>query len=369
MKKVVVGLSGGVDSAVAAYLLKKDGYEVTGVHLNLVGNSEGEAARLVAKHLGIEYRELDFREDFRKSVKEYFVSEYLNGRTPNPCCKCNRIIKFEKLMQWSKENEIEYLATGHYAKIIESPMADNRYTVMMADCISKDQTYVLYALSQDQIKKILMPLGGYSKDEVRKIADEAGIPVATKKDSQDICFIPDGDYVKFINEYINKYKPSEINAIPGPGNFLDESGKIIGKHKGYINYTIGQRRGLEIAAGHRIFVKAINPERNEVVIADEDVYGNELAVSNMNWLAIDADNIDINIKLFAKIRYAHKGEWCRIERINNDLRDLNSEDDGLKAEYRVYFENPVRAITPGQPIVFYNSDASDKYIVAGGTIV
>lgn len=368
MKKVVVGLSGGVDSAVAAYLLKDSGYEVTGVHLNLVGNTEGDAAKAVAEHLGIGYKELDFREDFQKSVKEYFVTEYLAGRTPNPCCRCNRIIKFEKLLEWAQENEIEYLATGHYAKIIESPMEEGRFTVRLADCISKDQTYVLYALSQEQISRIVMPLGSYSKEEVRKIAEEVKIPVAAKKDSQDVCFIPDGDYVKYIKEYINEYNPSAKDVIPGPGNFLNTEGKIIGKHKGYINYTIGQRRGLEIAAGHRIFVKSIDPVKNEVVIADEDVFGTELTACDMNWLAVGQNSFDKDTRLFAKIRYAHKGEWCRLECMEAENQATCSSENIQTLKYKVCFENPVRAITPGQPIVFYNSDAADKYIVAGGTI-
>ncbi len=353
MSKIVVGLSGGVDSAVTAYLLKQQGNDCIGVTLKLWPTEDAscEDARKVCEKIGIEHVVVDFSEDFQNKVVDYFVSEYISGRTPNPCCICNKEIKFKKLLEWANANGYEKIATGHYAKVFVS--TEGRYCVEKAVSDKKDQTYALFELTQEELSKVVMPLGDYDKEEIRRIALEAELPVAAKADSQDICFIPDGDYASFLRQYA-KQNPKSSYLIPSPGNFVDESGKILGKHTGYTDYTIGQRRGLNISAGHRIFVKEIRPKTNEVVISDTDIYSDSLSVSSMNCMLVP--EIDKDIRLFAKIRYAHKGEWCILS---------PSKKTGV---YICKFEKPVRAITPGQAIVFYDNDSDVRKIVCGGII-
>ncbi len=348
-KKVVVGLSGGVDSSVAAYTLLQQGYDVIGVTMH-VWDQEGNDrysqavydAKKVAAHLGIPHYVIDFTKEFKKNVVNYFINEYMNGRTPNPCNMCNRFVKWEALLDRAKDYGAEYVATGHYARIKQ--LDNGRYVVMNSATAVKDQTYALNQLTQKQLAHTIMPIGQYSKDEIRQIAKEAGIPVADKPDSQDICFIPDGDYKAFLEKYADRKLPSE-------GNFVNEAGEILGKHKGITNYTVGQRKGLGIALGKPVFVSAIRPESNEVVISDTgDVFSRELYCNHLNFMAVE--ELTEPTDVIAKIRYAHKGSPCTIEKIGEDT-------------VKCTFHEDVRAITPGQSVVFYQND----YVFGGGIIL
>lgn len=355
-KRVVVGMSGGVDSSVAAYLLKKQGYEVTGVTMQIwqdedaaaaaenggcCGLSAVDDARRVAQMLDIPYYVMNFREDFKKYVIDYFVEEYLNGRTPNPCNACNRYVKWESLLRRSLQIGADYIATGHYARVEQ--LANGRYAVKNSVTAAKDQTYALYALTQEQLARTLMPIGDYTKDEIRRIAAEAGLPVAHKPDSQDICFVPDGDYAAFLDREAG-------DRVPGPGNFVSMDGEVLGTHRGITHYTIGQRKGLNLAMGHPVFVAAIRPEKNEVVIGeDADIRSNVIICEHVNYMAME--NLDAPRRALAKIRYAHEGSPCLLEKL----------PDG---RVKCTFDEPVRAATPGQAAVFYE----DGYVLGGGII-
>ena len=349
-KKVVVGLSGGVDSSVAAYLLKKQGYEVIGITMQMwrekaedeSGASIVRDAAKVAEVLDIPFQILDFKDIFRKNVVDYFVEEYLQGRTPNPCVVCNRHVKWEALLQKSREMGADYIATGHYARIQQ--LENGRYVVKNSVTSAKDQTYALYNLTQEQLAHTLMPVGEYSKDEIRQIALEAKLPVANKKDSQEICFIPDDDYASFLEREAG-------DRIPGPGNFVTKDGEIVGKHKGITHYTIGQRKGLNLSMGHPVFVNKICPATSEVVIGtNEDVFSSALICGNVNFMGME--DLKEPRKVRAKIRYAHNGEMCLLEKVGED-------------RIKCTFDNPVRAITPGQAVVFYEED----YVLGGGIII
>jgi len=356
-KKVVVGMSGGVDSSVAACLLKEQGYDVIGVTMQIwqeenpdqtaenggcCGLSAVDDARRVAWSLGIPYYVMNFRKEFKESVMDYFVGEYLHGRTPNPCIACNRFVKWEALLKRSMEIGADYIATGHYARIMQLP--NGRYTIRNSVTAAKDQTYALYNLTQEQLKHTLMPVGDYTKEEIRQIAEANHLAVAKKKDSMEICFIPDNDYAGFIEQ--------AVDHVPGCGNFVDKDGNILGSHKGITHYTVGQRKGLNLSMGHPVFVTQIRPESNEVVIGDnEDVFSDSLVCGNVNWMAVDGLH-QKEREVIAKIRYSHKGAPCVI-------REL---DDG-RVECR--FETPQRAITPGQAVVFYEDD----HVFGGGTIL
>ena len=348
-KKVVVGLSGGVDSSVAAYLLKKQGYDVIGVTMHM-WQPEGDAnepasiadARRVAQALDIPFYVCDFKEVFEEKVMNYFVEEYLQGHTPNPCNTCNRFVKWEALLARSKELGAEYIATGHYARIIQLP--NGRYSIKTSATSAKDQTYALYNLTQEQLAHTLMPVGEYTKEEIRRIAEEANLPVAQKKDSMEICFIPDNDYASFIEK-------KAAGRVPGTGNFVTTDGKIIGQHKGITHYTIGQRKGLNLSMGHPVFVTKICAKTGDVVIGkNEDVFSNTLICDKVNFMGME--DLREPRKVMAKIRYAHKGDMCLLERLDEN-------------RIRCTFENPVRAITPGQAVVFYEQD----YVLGGGTII
>ena len=356
-KKVVVGMSGGVDSSVAACLLKEQGYEVIGVTMQIWQEEEPEQveenggccglsavddARRVAWSLDIPYYVMNFRKEFKECVMDYFVDEYLHGHTPNPCIACNRYVKWEALLARSMEIGADYIATGHYARVMQLP--NGRYTIQNSVTAAKDQTYALYNLTQEQLSCTLMPVGAYTKDEIRQIAESHGLEVAKKKDSMEICFIPDNDYAGFIER--------NVEEVPGPGNFVDMDGNVIGRHKGITHYTVGQRKGLNLAMGRPVFVTEIRPETNEVVIGDnEDVFSDRLICGNVNWMAVDGLHGEEKT-VMAKIRYSHKGAPCVI-------REL---EDG-RVECR--FETPQRAITPGQAVVFYEND----YVFGGGTIL
>lgn len=352
MDKVVVGMSGGVDSAVAAYLLKKAGYDVIGVTLRVWQADDCtesrccdiDDARSVANKIGMSYYPVNCISDFHRCVVDPFVKDYLQGLTPNPCVECNRYVKWEKLLYYANVIGAKYIATGHYASVIK---ADNgRYTVKKALHTDKDQTYMLYKLKQEQLAATLMPLGNLSKDEVRQIAKDAGLPVASKKDSQDVCFVTDGSYA----DYITKITASDPNA---GGQFVDENGHILGRHKGIIHYTVGQRRGLGITLGYPAYVKEICPDKNEVVIGDEQsLYSRELLCRNVNFMSIAALDKNKKIICTVKVRYRHNGQLAEIELSGDNL-------------IKITFKEPIRAATPGQSAVFYDDDGC---VIGGGII-
>jgi tRNA-specific 2-thiouridylase len=356
-EKVVVGMSGGVDSSVAAYLLKEQGYDVIGVTMQIwqdqdvfeqsqeggcCGLSAVDDARRVAEILQIPYYVMNFRADFQKAVIDYFVSEYQRGYTPNPCNACNRYIKWESLLHRAVEIGADYIATGHYARVEKLP--NGRYSIRNSVTAAKDQTYALYNLTQDQLKRTLMPVGEYTKDRIREIAGQAGLPVASKGDSQDICFVPDHDYAGFIER--------ETGRAAVPGNFVDEQGNILGTHRGIIHYTVGQRKGLGISADTPLFVKELRADTNEVVLCrSESLFSDTCIVSSVNYMSVASLPGGAKTEALGKIRYLHKGSPCTIEPLF---------DGRLKCT----FAEPQRAFTPGQAAVFYEGD----HILCGGTI-
>ncbi len=346
-KTVVVGMSGGVDSSVAAYLLKEQGYHVIGVTMQIwqeeesgcCGLSAIEDARRVARDLDIPHYVMNFRNEFKEKVIDYFIDEYLQGRTPNPCIACNRYVKWESLLKRSKDIGADYIATGHYAQIVKLP--NERYSLKRTAV--KDQTYALYNLTQEQLSQTLMPIGAYSKEEIREIAGKIELRVANKPDSQDICFVPDGRYAEFIEKSAQK----ELEK----GNFISTDGKILGQHKGIIHYTVGQRKGLGLALGYPAFVLEIRPNTNEVVIGtDEESRSHYVRANCLNFMSVD-DLIEER-RVWAKIRYNHKGAWCTVKKTRAD-------------EVLCVFDEAQRAITPGQAVVFYD----DEYVLGGGTII
>lgn len=350
--KVVVGMSGGVDSAVAAYLLKEAGYEVFGVTLRtwLAENgSEGRCceiddARSTAGKLGIQFLPVNCLGDFQRFVVDPFTREYLRGRTPNPCIECNRHIKWEKLLYYAGVVGAGQIATGHYAVV--KKLENGRYTLQTAKHAQKDQTYMLYRLTQEQLAKTLMPLGGLSKGEVRQIAKDAGLPVASKPDSQEVCFVTDGSYA----DYIGKSAGEEL---PGEGYFVDPSGNKLGRHKGIVHYTVGQRRGLGVALGSPAYVREIRPETNEVVLGDErSLYRRELLCENVSFMGISGLREGESLPCTARIRYRHAPQPAQIA-------------IGEGGTVKVTFSEPVRAPAPGQSAVFYDEEGC---VIGGGVI-
>lgn len=352
-KKVFLGMSGGVDSSVSAYLLKKAGYDVVGVTMQVWQDDdyykgmEGtccslsavEDARGVAYKLGIPFYVMNFRDEFKKKVIDYFVSEYKKGHTPNPCITCNKYIKFDLFLKEARSIGADYIATGHYAKIEN---VNGRYLLKKSDDDRKDQTYVLYNLSQEVLSHTLMPCGDYEKTRIREIAKEEGLEVYNKRDSEEICFIPDNNH----GDYIKRVSKGSVRE----GNFVDKDGNVLGRHKGIVYYTIGQRKGLGIALGKPVFVTGINAEKNEVILGSEDeIFKDELIADDMNFIPFD--DLKEKMKVNAKVRYNARPCSAEIEPLGN-------------GRVRVKFDEKQRAITKGQSVVFYK----DNIVVGGGTI-
>ena len=344
IEKVLIGLSGGVDSSVAAAVLKQNGYDVLGATLKMHGglkNSEKDIldAKSVCENLNIEHYVFDFSCAFKREVEDYFINSYLNGYTPNPCIVCNKTVKFKALIEKADEMGVDYIATGHYSKMGKS---GDRVLLYRPEDKSKDQTYVLYSLTQEQLRRTKMPLSDYTKAQIREIAEELKLINANRPDSQDICFIPDGDYAAFIKNNCD----CEIEQ----GNYTDINGNVIGRHKGVIHYTIGQRKGLGIALGKPAFVISKNVDTNTVVIGDEEhLFSTKVKLKDLNFIPFDALNGEL--KVTAKLRYRHKEAPATLRMISEDTAELE-------------FSEPQRAPAPGQAAVFYDGD-----IVIGGGII
>ena len=348
MKKVMVAMSGGVDSSLTAALLLERGFEVAGVTMLLesgniherscCSSKEVEDAAAVAQKLGIKFHVVDLREDFRKSVINYFVAEYLRGRTPNPCVRCNRAIKFGKLFDFAESLGADYLATGHYAQIV---FENGRFKLKRAVDAHKDQSYVLYNLTANKLAKILLPLGKFSKAETRRLAGELKLPVADKPDSQEICFVPDNDYKSFLANRVPTAQALQA------GEIVDANGKILGRHNGVANYTIGQRKGLGIAAPQPLYVTRLDVDNRRVTVDTGDkLFSDTLTARDVHWIY----KPQLPKILQAKIRYSSRFVDCKVHEEENFLR--------------ITFSEPQRAVTPGQSIVFYEGDE-----VLGGGII
>ncbi len=352
-KKVMIGMSGGVDSSVAAFLLQKESLEVIGATMKLYNNEDIDFvsektccslddvldAKSVCARLGIRHYTLNMTDDFKKEVIERFISAYQNGFTPNPCIDCNRYMKFSKMLHKAQELGIDYVATGHYARIEKQ---GDRYILKKAVDLSKDQSYVLYSLTQEQLKVTKFPLGNYTKQQVREIAEENGFVNARKHESQDICFVPDGDYSKFIEYYTGKTYPC--------GDFVDMNGKRLGEHKGIIRYTIGQRRGLGLALPASMYVVEKDVDTNKVILGfNDDLFKKEVNVKNISFTA--CDGLDKPERLCAKIRYNQKEQPATVTQTDEN-------------HFKIVFDEPQRAITKGQAAVLYDGDT----VVGGGTI-
>ena len=353
-ERILAAMSGGVDSSVAAYLIRSQGYDAVGVTLKLFSNEDialdkdktccslkdAEDARSVATRLGMEHFVFNFSDGFKENVIDRFIKTYENGGTPNPCIDCNRFIKWKQLLTRADLMECTHMATGHYARVEKD--GSGRFLLKRSADITKDQTYVLWALTKEQLARTVFPLGGMTKDEVREIAEAQGFLNADKPDSQDICFVPDGDYAGFIERYTGNTYPE--------GKFVDASGKEVGKHKGIIRYTVGQRKGLGISYGRRIFVTAIDPKRNTVTLDDEPaLFSKALHANDINLTAVDS--IDSPLQVTAKVRYGTREAAATV---------IQTAED----EIRVEFDEPQRAITRGQSVVLYDGD-----VVIGGGII
>ena len=349
-KKVAVAMSGGVDSSVAAYLLREKGYDVVGFYMHTgvkvpersrhSSRCSAEDARRVAEKLEIPFHAVDFSGEFRKII-DYFTSEYNRGRTPNPCIVCNRDLKFGKLVTCADQVGAHYFATGHHARVIKNTKGE--YLLKKGRDKNKDQSYVLFCVRRQDLKRLLFPVGGITKDRVRAIAARLGLPGADKPDSQDICFVPNGDYHAVIREI----QPKTIR----PGRIVDESGAVLGEHEGYQFYTIGQRRGVKVAAGRPIYVVGIRPRTNEVVVGQAgSLYRKTLLVERVNWLAQPGFDSRGRARVSASIRYGHHPQPAWIEKQGR--------------RWLLSFKESVRAVTPGQAAVFYHTDA----VLGGGWI-
>jgi tRNA-uridine 2-sulfurtransferase len=355
-KSVMLGMSGGVDSSVAAAILLEQGYDVIGATLQIwpdMGDEQRKVeggccslsavddARRVANRLGIPYYVLNFKDLFQEKVIDYFKEEYLKGKTPNPCIACNRYVKFDAMLRKAVSMGMDYVATGHYA-LIEYDAATGRHLLKKSITDKKDQTYALYNMTQEQLSRTLMPIGSYTKERVREIARDIGLTVANKPDSQEICFVEDNDYGRYIAEN------TDYRIVPG--DFVDAEGKVLGKHKGIIHYTVGQRKGLGISFGKPVYVLAIDVEKNRVVLGDDtEVFRSTLTAADLNFISIPWLEQEMRVK--AKIRYSAREADAVISPLAKD-------------RVKVVFDEPQRAITPGQSVVFYTGDS----VVGGGMI-
>ena len=351
MKKALIAMSGGVDSSVAAYLTKQAGYDCIGVTMRLFGGDSAQEskccslddvldAKSVARRLGIPHHTFNFKSDFRKKVIEPFIAAYENGATPNPCIECNRSLKFSALFERAKALGCDYIVTGHYARITRD---GEKYSLCRAKDSGKDQSYVLYSLTQEQLAHTLFPLGELSKEETRAIAEREGFINADKPDSQDICFIPDGDYAAFIRSHTSREYPE--------GDFVDADGNVLGKHKGIINYTVGQRKGLGIALGAPAYVKEIDVKNNRIVLCGNgELFGDELYAAGFNW--VSGQTPEGEISCTASVRY------------RGAVRQAVAAATG-DGTVHIKFLKPQRAITKGQAVVLYSGDT----VLGGGTIV
>ena len=355
-QKAVIAMSGGVDSSVAAFLMKEAGYTCIGATMKLFSNEEigvsrehtccsledVEDARSVARSLGIPHYVFNFSERFRTEVMERFVSAYENGVTPNPCIDCNRYLKFDKLFQRAKEIGYGYVVTGHYARVERAP-ASGRFLLKKALDAQKDQSYVLCSLTQEQLAHVQFPLGRLQKEQVRRIAGQQGFVNAGKHDSQDICFVPGGSYADFIRAFTGKEYP--------PGDFVDGNGTVVGRHKGIIHYTLGQRKGLGLSLLQPMYVTAIDPVKNTVTLGPhEALLSRELTARDINLISVPRIEGEMRVK--AKVRYRQPEQPATVRQTGED-------------ELRIVFDEPQRAITPGQAVVLYEGDC----VVGGGRIV
>ncbi|MDR0906913.1 MAG: tRNA 2-thiouridine(34) synthase MnmA [Oscillospiraceae bacterium] len=353
-EKVLAAMSGGVDSSVAAYLLDKRGFDVSGAMMKLYENEDiGEDimrsccsladkgdAEAVAARLGIPFYVFNYTEEFRRGVMDAFVDEYAHGHTPNPCVECNRLLKFGALFERADALGCKFIATGHYVRVERD--AGGRYLLKKGVDDTKDQSYALFFMTQEQLARTVFPLGELTKTEVRELARENGFENAAKPDSQDICFVPRGDYGEFLETYTGK--------TPPPGDFLDKNGKILGTHRGISRYTVGQRRGLGISDEHRLYVTRIDTAKNAVILGENaDLYSRELMAKNINIIAGELPEQEF--RCTAKIRYGMREQPATATRTGED-------------ELKIVFDTPQRAITPGQYAVLYDNDI----VIGGGTI-
>ena len=335
-------MSGGVDSSVAAFLIKDGGDECAGAIMRLLAQSaEEDAARSVAERLGIPFHVFPLECEFRENVIKPFIDAYRAGLTPNPCVDCNRSMKFGKFLELARGLGMSHIATGHYA-VVERDAASGRWLLRRGADLKKDQSYVLWTLTQEQLSRTLLPLGSLSKEEAREIAEAQGFSNAHKKESQDICFVPDGDHAAFIRETTGR--------ADAPGKFVDESGRTVGEHKGLTRYTVGQRRGLGLSLREPLYVRAKDAAHNTVTLCPESgLYSKTLTASRANLISVE--KLDRPMRLRAKIRYRAAEQPATVEQLAED-------------KLRIEFDEPQRAITPGQSVVLYDGD----YVVGGGVI-
>ena len=341
-KKVLIAMSGGVDSSAAAVCLKESGYDCLGATMLMqdAGENGIADARAVADALGMDFSVLDVREIFKKEVMDAFVSSYLRGETPNPCIVCNKKLKFGLFADYARELGADYIATGHYARVEKQ---GDRYLLKKGLDGRKDQSYVLYNMTQDILSRLLLPLGAMSKAEVRERAIEAALKNAEKKESQDICFVPDGDYVGFIERMLGEGVPE--------GDFVLCDGTVMGRHKGIVRYTIGQHKKLGLGIHTPLYVLEKDAENNRIILgSNEDLFTTTLEAKELNWIACDA--IDGPVRVAAKIRYKHIEQPATVEMVGEDRA-------------KITFDAPQRAATPGQAVVFYDGDT----VVGGGTVI